>query len=114
MKGKTKDRFKIKKVRTVEEPIAPSGFGKLHKRFSSLNSLPNAFKRSPKLEEKKKTDNSIVHPSDRKVICCCLFVCLFIYLLYVCLLVCLYVCLFIYYLFVTLFNLTPIEQIKGQ
>eukprot|EP00800_Vazella_pourtalesii_P017299 TRINITY_DN5224_c0_g1_i1.p1 TRINITY_DN5224_c0_g1~~TRINITY_DN5224_c0_g1_i1.p1 ORF type:complete len:397 (+),score=101.19 TRINITY_DN5224_c0_g1_i1:405-1595(+) len=66
LKGKSKEKLKIKKVRTVEEPIGPSGMGKIHKRFSSLNSLPNAFKRSPKLEEKKKTDNPIVHPSDRK------------------------------------------------
>ena len=76
LKGKSKEKLKIKKVRTVEEPIGPSGMGKIHKRFSSLNSLPNAFKRSPKLEEKKKTDNPIVHPSDRKVNC--LFVCLFV------------------------------------
>ena len=57
LKSKNKEKekgAKLKKVRTVEDPIKPSANGKIHKRFSSLNSLPNAFKRSSKPDDKER------------------------------------------------------------
>ena len=60
IKGKQKDKSgKSKKVKSTEEQVKISGNNKVHKRFSSLNSLPNAFKRSPKLEERDKKRKEI-------------------------------------------------------
>ena len=72
LKSKNKDKdkgVKFKKVKTVEDPIKTNSNSKIHKRFSSLNSLPNAFKRSSKLEDKdkRKQEYIVPHPSDKQV-----------------------------------------------
>ena len=69
-KGKQKEKIVKKKVKSAEEQVKVSGNNKVHKRFSSLNSLPNAFKRSPKLEERDKKRKEIpgIPDSSKKVI----------------------------------------------
>ena len=70
LKSKNKEKekekgAKFKKVKTVEDPIKTNSNSKIHKRFSSLNSLPNAFKRSSKSEDKRKHEYIVPAISDK-------------------------------------------------